>query len=52
VEDTLQVKRVQSSRGVVFLLSTNHKYPPLTLQGEEIETLRIMGRVLWSSREY
>ncbi|MGM0425367.1 MAG: LexA family transcriptional regulator [Thermodesulfobacteriota bacterium] len=52
VEDTLQVKRVQSSRGVVLLLSTNHKYPPLTLQGEEIETLRIMGRVLWSSREY
>ncbi|MFP4392806.1 MAG: S24 family peptidase [Desulfohalobiaceae bacterium] len=52
LEETLQVKRVQSSKGVVLLLSTNHRYPPLTLQGEEIESLRILGKVLWSSREY
>ncbi|MFW5932503.1 MAG: S24 family peptidase, partial [Desulfohalobiaceae bacterium] len=52
LEDTIQVKRVQSKAEIVLLLSTNRSYPPLALQGEEIETMRILGRVLWSSREY
>ncbi len=52
LEDTIQVKRIQTSRDIVILLSTNHKYTPVTLQGEEVDNLRIIGRVLWSSREY
>lgn len=52
LEDSLQVKRVQARSGLVTLYSTNQRYLPLTLQGDEIETLRIIGRVLWSSRNY
>ena len=50
--DVLQVKRVQARPGLVTLYSTNQRYLPVTLQGDEIETLRIIGRVLWSSRNY
>ncbi len=52
LEDGLQVKRIQTAPGLVILFSTNQKYPPLSLQGDETETLRIIGRVLWSSRAY
>jgi phage repressor protein C with HTH and peptisase S24 domain len=48
----LLVKRLQARPGLVILLSANPKYAPVTLQGDEIETLRIIGRVLWSSRTY
>ncbi|WP_028575800.1 LexA family transcriptional regulator [Desulfonatronovibrio hydrogenovorans] len=50
--DSIQVKRIQSAPGLVILLSTNRRYSPVTLQGDEIETLRIIGQVIWSSREY
>jgi phage repressor protein C with HTH and peptisase S24 domain len=52
LEDTLQVKRVQSQPGLVILLSANRNYSPVSVQGDEIDTLRVVGRVLWSSREY
>lgn len=52
LEEGLQVKRIQAASGVVILFSANPRYPPLTLQGDEVESLRIIGRVLWSSREY
>jgi phage repressor protein C with HTH and peptisase S24 domain len=50
--DVLQVKRVQARPGLVILYSTNQRYQPVTLQGDEVDTLRIIGRVLWSSRNY
>lgn len=50
--DTIQVKRVQVRPGLVILFSTNQRYSPVTLQGDEIDTLRVIGRVLWSSRAY
>ena len=50
--DNIQVKRVQIRPGLVVLFSTNQRYSPITLQGDEIETLRVIGRVLWSSRAY
>lgn len=52
VEDTLQIKRVQTHPGLVILFSTNQRYLPVTLQGDQLETLQVIGRVLWSSREY
>lgn len=52
LEETLQVKRVQSLPGLVILLSANRHYPPVSVQGDEIDTLRVIGRVIWSSREY
>lgn len=50
--DNIQVKRVQIRPGLVVLFSTNQRYSPVTLQGDEIDTLRVIGRVLWSSRAY
>ena len=50
--ETIQVKRVQVRPGLVILFSTNQRYSPVTLQGDEMETLRVIGRVLWSSRAY
>ena len=50
--DSIQVKRVQVRPGLVVLFSTNQRYSPVTLQGDEIDTLRVVGRVLWSSRAY
>ncbi|SMP38995.1 LexA family transcriptional regulator [Desulfonatronum lacustre] len=50
--DVLQIKRVQARPGLITLYSTNQRYQPVTLQGDEVETLRVIGRVLWSSRSY
>ena len=50
--ESIQVKRVQVRPGLVILFSTNQRYSPVTLQGDEIDTLRVIGRVLWSSRAY
>jgi len=50
--ENIQVKRVQVRPGLVVLFSTNQRYAPVTLQGDEMETLRVIGRVLWSSRAY
>ncbi|MEO1730919.1 MAG: S24 family peptidase [Pseudomonadota bacterium] len=45
--DTLMVKRVASAGGGRFsLLSQNLAYPPVSVEGEEIE---IIGRVVWKS---
>ncbi|WP_045214712.1 LexA family transcriptional regulator [Desulfonatronovibrio magnus] len=52
LDDTIQVKRVQTSTGLVVLLSSNRNFMPITLQGDELDNLRVIGRVLWSSREY
>jgi SOS-response transcriptional repressor LexA len=52
LDDSLQVKRIQSQPGLVILLSANRNYPPVSLQGDEIDTLRVIGKVLWSGREY
>lgn len=52
VEDSLLVKRVESLPGKIALISTNPNYTPIFLQGDEIEMLRILGRILWVCREY
>jgi phage repressor protein C with HTH and peptisase S24 domain len=50
--DSIQVKRIQVRPGLVVLFSTNQRYSPVSLQGDEIDALRVIGRVLWSSRAY
>ena len=52
VEDSLLVKRVERHPDKIALISTNPSYTPIFLQGDEIETLRILGRILWVCREY
>jgi phage repressor protein C with HTH and peptisase S24 domain len=52
VEDTVMVKRVEKRPGGLALLSDNHDYSPIVLRGEELETVRVIGKVIWLGREY
>lgn len=51
VDDTVLVKRVEKRPGMVVLLSDNRDYAPIELRGQEIEGLRVIGRVVWVGRE-
>lgn len=52
VEDTVMVKRIEKLPGVLVLRSDNPDYSPIHLSGEELAGVRIIGKVLWASREY
>ncbi|WP_428566548.1 MAG: LexA family transcriptional regulator [Solidesulfovibrio sp. DCME] len=51
VEDTVLVKRVEKRPGALVLLSDNRDYAPIVLRGDELDALRVIGRVLWVGRE-
>ncbi|EKO38335.1 MAG: putative transcriptional regulator [Solidesulfovibrio magneticus str. Maddingley MBC34] len=51
LEDTVLVKRVEKRPGQLVLLSDNRDYAPIVLTGEELDALRVIGRVLWVGRE-
>ena len=50
VEDTVMVKRIEKHPRHLVLISSNPNYSPVYLQGEEIDTVRIIGRVVWMCR--
>ncbi|WP_320006177.1 helix-turn-helix transcriptional regulator [Maridesulfovibrio sp.] len=52
VEDTVMVKRVEKRPGQVVLHSDNRDYAPIHLGGDELENVRVLGQVVWVSREY
>lgn len=52
VEDTVMVKRVEKRPNALALLSDNKDYSPIILQGDELENVRIIGKVVWICREY
>lgn len=52
VGETILIKRIEARPGALALLSDNPAYPPVLLLGDEIETARIIGRVVWTCREY
>lgn len=51
VDDTIMVKRVEKHPNKLVLLSDNKDYTPIYLQGNEINSIRIIGKVIWVSRE-
>ena len=51
LEDTVLVKRVEKRPGQLVLLSDNRDYAPIVLAGDELDALRVIGRVLWVGRE-
>ncbi len=51
VEDTVLVKRIEKHPHKLVLISSNPSYSPIYLQGDEIENVRIIGRVIWLCRE-
>ena len=52
VEDTVMVKRVERLPGTLVLRSDNTDYAPIHLAGDELHNVRVIGKVLWASREY
>jgi phage repressor protein C with HTH and peptisase S24 domain len=52
VEDTVMVKRVERLPGTLVLRSDNTDYAPIHLGGDELDNVRVIGKVLWASREY
>ncbi|MBW2366771.1 MAG: S24 family peptidase, partial [Deltaproteobacteria bacterium] len=52
VEDTILVKRVEKHPNAMVLLSDNKDYAPIYLKSEDIDSIRIIGKVIWSCREF
>lgn len=52
VEDTVMVKRVEKRPGQMVLHSDNKDYSPIHLGGDELDNVRVLGQVVWVSREY
>ncbi|MFO7751169.1 MAG: S24 family peptidase [Desulfobacteraceae bacterium] len=52
VEDTILVKRIEKHPNKLVLCSDNRDYAPIYLDREEISSVRIIGKLIWSSREY
>lgn len=53
-EDAIYIKRIDKLPGKIILNSVNPAYPPLSLdlRGDCADQFRVIGRVLWSGREY
>ena len=51
IDDTIMVKRVEKHPNKLVLLSDNKDYSPIYLQSNEISSVRIIGKVVWISRE-
>jgi len=52
VEDTILVKRLEKHPNKLVLCSDNKDYEPIYLEREEADKIRIIGKVIWSCREY
>jgi len=52
VDDTIMVKRLEKHPNKLVLHSDNREYAPIYLQGGEINSIRIIGKVIWICREF
>jgi phage repressor protein C with HTH and peptisase S24 domain len=52
IDDTIMVKRVEKHPNKLVLISDNKDYTPIFLHNEEMETIRIIGKVIWVCREF
>lgn len=52
VDDTIMVKRLEKHPQKLVLISDNKDYTPVYLEGNEIDTVRIIGKVIWVCREF
>jgi phage repressor protein C with HTH and peptisase S24 domain len=51
VDDTIMVKRLEKHPNKLVLISDNKDYSPIYLQGGEINSVRVIGKVIWVCRE-
>lgn len=52
IEDTILVKRLEKHPDKLVLNSDNKSYEPIYISRDESEQVRIIGKVIWSCREY
>ncbi len=52
IDDVILIKRVEKHPNRLVLLSDNSRYAPIYLQGDEIRSVRVIGKVIWVCREY
>ena len=52
VEDTILIKRLEKHPNKLVLCSDNKNYDSIYLEREETDKVRIIGKVIWSCREY
>jgi phage repressor protein C with HTH and peptisase S24 domain len=51
IEDTIMIKRLEKHPQKLVLLSDNKEFSPIFLSPEEMDSIRIIGKVLWVCRE-
>ena len=51
VEDTVLIKRVEKLPDKLVLISDNEKYFPTYITGDDINRVRVLGKVIWVCRE-
>lgn len=51
VDDSIFLKRVESTPHAVILHSDNVEYNPIVLSGDECDSFRVLGRVVWLCRD-
>lgn len=52
IEDAIYLKRLEQVRDGIRLLSDNPDYAPLELEGDELNSFYIIGKMVWLCREY
>lgn len=50
-EDAIFIKRLEKRRGDLVMLSDNPDYAPVTVRGDELNSFRIIGKVVWLCRD-
>ena len=50
-DDTIVVKRLEKRPKELVLLSENERYPMMRFRDEELDSVRIIGKVIWVCRE-
>ena len=52
VDDTILVKRLEKHPDALVLCSDNRDFSPIRLDAHALDKVRVLGRVIWSCREY
>lgn len=50
-EDAIYIKRLEKSPGGFLMLSDNPDYSPVRVAGDELQSFRIIGKVVWLCRD-
>jgi len=52
VDDTILIKRLEKHPDALVLCSDNMDFTPIHLDAHTLDKVRVLGRVIWSCREY